>query len=120
MTVKTDSALDLDAFKRGYEEWDLPALLDLYAEDLELVQIGSGNPPDSPKVQHGRGVLEGMLSHCANAGVKVRIDNPTGGEGRATATINCAFPGGREVVATAVMDTRDGKIVREIDIFTTS
>ena len=120
MTVKTDSALDLDAFRRSYEAWDIPALLDLYAEDVEVVSIGSDNPPESPKVRRGRAVMEGMFSHCAGAGVEARITNQTGGEGRATATVNCTFPGGREVQATSVLDVSDGKIVREIDIYTAS
>ena len=35
MTVKTSTSLDLETLRRGYEEWDVDALLDLYADDVE-------------------------------------------------------------------------------------
>lgn len=43
----TATKFDVEAFKRAYEQWDLEALLDLYAEDVELVQIDRDNPPSS-------------------------------------------------------------------------
>jgi ketosteroid isomerase-like protein len=69
MTVKTTDRLDLEAFRRAYEEWDIDALLDLYADDVELVQIDRDHPPTLPRVRHGRDVLRGMFEHCAAAGV---------------------------------------------------
>jgi hypothetical protein len=34
MTVKTGTAFDLDVLRRGYKEWDVEALLALYADEL--------------------------------------------------------------------------------------
>src|SRR5215204_2654126 len=45
MTVKTSTSFDLEAFGRGYEEWDIDALLALYADEVELIQIDRDNPP---------------------------------------------------------------------------
>ena len=36
MTVHTATAFDIEAFKRGYEEWDIEALLGLYSDDVEV------------------------------------------------------------------------------------
>jgi ketosteroid isomerase-like protein len=117
MTVQQSvTTFDLDAFKRAYEEWDIEALLGLYADDVELVQIDRDNPPSSPRVRRGKDVFRGMFEHCAAAGVKATVENAVAGEGRAAATITCEFPGGRRVVANGILEVEDGRIVRERDV----
>jgi ketosteroid isomerase-like protein len=116
MTVGTSASLDLEALKRGYEEWDVDALLGLYADDVELIQIDRDNPPSSPRVRHGRDVFRGMLEHCAAAGVTATVENAVADEGRAAATITCEFPGGRKVVANASFEVERGRIERELDV----
>jgi ketosteroid isomerase-like protein len=116
MTVKTSSSFDLEAFRRAYEQWDVEALLALYADDVELIQVDRDNPPGSPRVRHGKEVFKGMFEHCAAAGVKATVENAVAGEDRAAATVTCEFPGGRRVVANAVLELDDGRIVREHDV----
>ena len=116
MTVKTTAKFDIEAFKRAYEEWDIEALLDLYADDVELVQIDRDNPPSAPRVRHGKNVFRGMFEHCAAAGVKVAVEHAIAGEDRAAATVTCEFPGGRKVLANAMLEIQDGRIVREHDV----
>jgi ketosteroid isomerase-like protein len=116
MTVETTTSLDLATFKRAYEEWDIEALLALYSDDVELIQIDRDNPPSVPRARHGRDVLKGMLEHCAGAGVAATVENTVAGEGRAAATITCVFPGGRKVLANAILELEDGRIVRELDV----
>jgi len=113
MTVKTSTSFDLEAFSRGYDEWDIEALLALYAEEVELIQIDRDNPPSSPRVRHGKELFKGMFEHCAAAGVKATVENAVAEEDRAAATVTCEFPGGRKVVANAMLELRDGRIVRE-------
>jgi ketosteroid isomerase-like protein len=116
MTVKTSTGLDLEALRRGYEEWDIEALLALYAEEVELIQIDRDNPPSSPRVRHGKEVFKGMFEHCAAAGVNATVVNAVAGEDRAAATVTCEFLGGRKVVANAIFELRDGRIVREREV----
>src|SRR6266540_4405492 len=116
MTAKSATKFDLDAYKRAYEEWDIEALLGLYADDVELVQIDRDNPPSSPRVRQGKEVFKGMFEHCAAAGVKATVENTIAGEDRAAATVTCEFPGGRKVMANAILELRDGRIVRERDV----
>lgn len=116
MTVKTATRFDIDAFKRAYEEWDIEVLVGLYADDLELVQIDRDHPPSSPRVLHGRDVLRGMLEHCAAAGVKATVESTVASDERAAATVICEFPGGRKVLANAIMELDDGRVVRERDV----
>jgi ketosteroid isomerase-like protein len=116
MTGKTTTSFDLEAFRRGYEEWDIEALLALYADDVELIQIDRDNPPSSPRVRHGREVFKGMFEHCAAAGVDATVENRVAGEDRAAATVTCEFPGGRRVVANSILELEEGRIVREREV----
>ena len=113
MTVKTTDRLDLEALRRAYEEWDIEALLDFYADDVELVQIDRDHPPSSPRVRHGRDVLRGMFEHCAAAGVTATVEHGVADRNRAAATVTCAFPGGRQVAANTILELESGRIVRE-------
>lgn len=116
MTLKTSAKFDLDGYRRGYEEWDVEALLSLYADAVELTQIDRDNPPSSPRTRHGKEVLRGMFEHCAAAGVKATVENGVAGDGRAAVTVTCEFPGGRKVVANGILELEDGRIVRELDV----
>jgi ketosteroid isomerase-like protein len=116
MTVESSTTIDLETLRRGYEEWDLEALLALYAEDVELIQIDRDNPPTSPRVRHGKDVIRGMFEHCAAAGVRATVENAVAGPHRAAATITCEFPGGRRVIANSIMEIEQGRIVVERDV----
>jgi ketosteroid isomerase-like protein len=116
MTVSTGTSFQVETFKRAYEEWDVETLLDLYADELELIQIDRDNPPSAPRRRHGKDVLRGMLEHCAAAGVVATVENTVAGEDRAAATVACEFPGGGKVVANAIFEIRDGCIVREREV----
>jgi ketosteroid isomerase-like protein len=116
MTVQTGTSLDVEILRRGYEEWDIEGLLELYSDDLELIQIDRDNPPSSPRTRHGKEVLRGMLEHCARAGVRATVENAVADGDRAAATITCEFPGGRKVMANAVLAVEEGRVVRELDV----
>ena len=116
MIVKSPARFDVEAFSRAYEQWDIEALLDLYAEDVELVQIDRDNPPSSPRVRRGKDVFRGMFEHCAAAGVKATVENTVAGPDRAAATVTCEFPGGRKVLANSILEIQDGRITRERDV----
>jgi SnoaL-like domain len=116
MTVETIQSFDVATFKRAYEEWDIEALLALYANELELIQIDRDNPPSAPRTRQGQEVLRGMLEHCAGAGVSATVENTVADQNRAAATITCVFPGGRRVLANAILELEDGRIVRELDV----
>ena len=116
MTVEATTSFSVTTFKRAYEEWDIEALLELYADAVELVQIDRDNPPSAKRIRHGREVLKGMFEHCAGAGVVATVENTVADEQRAAATITCEFPGGRKVLANAILELEDGRIVRELDV----
>ena len=113
MTVKSDTKFDMAEFKRAYEEWDIPALLGFYADDVQLTMISGDNPPSSPRVSHGKEVFEGMFTHCKSTGVNATVENGIADSHRAAVTVTCEFPGGRQVVGNSILELSDGKIVNE-------
>jgi hypothetical protein len=116
MTVKTTAKFDADAFKRAFEEWDSHTLLGFYADDIELVEINSENPPRSPRVRHGKEVISGIFEGGAAVGVKGTMENGIADEHRAAVTFTCEFPDGRKVMANAILELQDGLIVRHMEV----
>jgi ketosteroid isomerase-like protein len=116
MPVETTTSFDVATLKRAYEEWDIEALLDLYADDFELIQVDRDNPPSAPRARQGKDLLKGMLEHCAGAGVKATVEHVVADDRRAAATITCEFPGGRKVLANAIFEVENGRVVRELDV----
>jgi len=57
-----------------------------------------------------------MLEHCAGAGVVATVENTIGDKSRDAATITCEFPGGRRVLANAILELEEGRIVRELGV----
>ena len=113
MTVTTGTAFDLDTLERGFHEWDVEALLSLYDDAVEQIQIDRDNPPGAPRVRRGKDVYRGMFEHCAAAGVKATVEHAVVAGDRGAATVTCEFPGGRKVVANTMLEIRGGRIVRE-------
>jgi ketosteroid isomerase-like protein len=105
MTVKTSAAFDLESFRRGYEHWDVDALLALYADEVELIQIDRDNPPSSPRTRHGKEVFRGMFEHCAAAGVKAT-------EVEVTATQKLVLNGAQIEITSSGPMTLSGKPIK--------
>ena len=116
MSVRSTTGFDVDEFARAYAQWDIDALLDLYADEFELVQIDRDNPPSAPRVRQGMEVRGGWRAPGAAAGVRAPVANPGAGGAPAAATITCEFPGGRKVLANGILEIHNGRIVREHDV----
>jgi hypothetical protein len=116
VTTKTDTRFDVAAFARGLEQLDVDAVLELYADDVEQIEMDDKTPPSSPRVRQGKETIGQMLRACAEHGIVLRANNLVPGQERAALTIACEFPNGRKVVANSILELRDGKIARQIDV----
>ena len=116
MSTQTATSFDLGAYIRGFAAWDADIVLAMYADDVELIQIDRDNPPSSPRVSHGKDTLRGIMTYGASAGVKITAESAVAGPERAAATFTCTFPDGRSVVANAILDLRDGRVVRHHEV----
>ena len=116
MSANTMTSFDLDAYTRGFEAWDAETVLAMYADDIALIQIDRDHPPSTPRVSHGKEMLQGIMQYGASAGVKITVESAVAGSERAAATFTCTFPDGRNVVANAILDLQDGRIVRHHEV----
>src|SRR5437870_366735 len=83
--------------------------IEFYSSELEHVEIDARAPPGSPRTSD-REHIGNALRGAAQAGIKLRLENPVVGGDRAAGTITCEFPDGRRLVSNTIYDLRDGKI----------
>jgi ketosteroid isomerase-like protein len=114
--MKTTTPFDAAEYVRGYEQWDVPALLALYDDDVELIRINHDHGPSEPKVTHGIDVLRGMFEFGASHGVTAAVENVVASDDRTAATVTCTLPDGRKIVANTILELENGRIVREYEI----
>ena len=114
--MKTTTPFDVAEYVRGYEQWDVQALLSLYDDDVELIQISHDHQPSEPKVTHGVDVLRGMFEFGATNDVTAIVENVVASDDRVAATVTCVLPNGRKIIANTILELRDGLIVREYEV----
>ena len=115
MAADTKTKFDIEAFKRAFEQWDIDAMRELYADDLEQIEMDHVTPPSAPR-RRTKSDIEGMFERAPKNGVKMRVENLVAGEDLAACTITCELPSGKTVVANSILDIRDGQIVRQFDV----
>ena len=107
--------LDIDALKQAFEATDVDKVLQFYSADLEHVEIDAGAPPKSPRTSDFEH-LGNALRGAAQAGIKLRMENPIAAADHAACTITCEFPDGRQLVSNTIYTVESGKIVRQFDV----
>ena len=107
---------DAEAYARGFDDWDIPALLAYYADDVELTMVTPDNPPGRPLTHRGKEPLRMMWGHAVSAGAKVSIRKAVVGDEAAAFTFDCEFPGNHVVVSNVLVDIADGLIVRQHEV----
>jgi SnoaL-like domain len=115
MSAQTQTRFDFDLLKRSFESWDLEPLLALYDDDVEQIEMDEVTPPAAPRVR-SKDELRQIFQNGCNAGVRIIVENPVIGDDRVACTFSCWFDDSRRVVANSIIDIRDGRIVRQLDV----
>jgi hypothetical protein len=106
---------DLDTFKRGYEEWDIDALLALYAKLSS--SRSTATTRRALRASDREGDVQGhVLNTAPGPGSRRAWRIWSQAPERVAATVTCEFPGGRKVVANGIVALEDGRIVRELQV----
>jgi hypothetical protein len=120
MTTSTTTAFDFAAYRRALERFDVEALSEWLADDVERTEIDSRTPPASPHVLRGRDAIKAMAEEVSSHGLTVKVSDEVIGERRIAYTTECRYPDGKGVVAMATIDLDDdGRIarMREVQAF---
>jgi SnoaL-like domain len=115
MSAQTQTRFDIGLLKQSFETWDLETLRELYADDLEQVEMDEVTPPANPRTRTKEELLT-IFTRASGAGVKITVDSGIVDGDRAACTFTCHFDNGRCVVANSILDLRDGQIVRQFDV----
>jgi hypothetical protein len=118
MTVqnKPASSLDFEVLRRAYEERDPELAISLYADNAEVRIIDHTNPPSSPFVLHGKEQIAEYLRDGLGREMTHCVQNEVIGENRVAFNVECQYPDGNRVLCAAVLDLRDGKILRDVSV----
>jgi ketosteroid isomerase-like protein len=114
MSSNTTTAFDAETLRRGIEERDTEALLSLYAEDAEMQVVDPTAPPSSPRIMRGREEIGEYLVDLCSRDMTHKVERLVLGEDGAAFTQACRYPDGSRVLCVAVLDLRDGRIVRQV------
>ena len=109
-------ALDFEVLRRAMEERDAETLVDLYADDAEVLTINRNSTPSSPQVLRGKEEIGEALRDVYSREMTHSIENEVVGEDRIAFQEACEYPDGTRVLGAGTLELRDGKIVRQVSV----
>jgi len=107
---------DFTALRRALEAGDAAALATLYAEDAELTIIDRNRPPSAPLRLLGRPAIEGFWRDACRREVTHAVGGEVFGPDRVAFVERCAYRDGGQVMASVMLDLRDGRIARQLTV----
>ena len=110
------AAFDFDSFRAALEARDVARWLPFYADDAEWLEYRHGNPPRAPDVTRGRAAIGRYIEEIAASRIALAISNEVLGEHRAAFTITVLRADGRRIIENVIVDHRDGRIVRQLEV----
>jgi len=110
------AGFDFPAFRSALEARDVARWLPFYADDAEWREYRHTNPPRSPNVMRGHAAIGRFLEGIAGSELELAISNEVLGNGRTAFTITVTRAGGRRIIENVILDHRDGRIVRQLEV----
>jgi ketosteroid isomerase-like protein len=105
---------DFEAFRAAVEGRDADRWLAFYADGAEWVEYR--HRASSPRVHRDREDIARYLDYVRRTDAELAISNEVVGEERAAFTLTATRPGGGLIVENAIVELRDGKIVRQHEV----
>lgn len=114
--MQKTTGIDFEALRRAIEESDAEALIDLYADDVEVKIVNKNTPPSMPSLFHGKESIAEFLRDVCGRDIKHRVEDEVMGEDRIAFNESCEYPDGAKVLGATTLEVRDGKIVRQTSV----
>ena len=111
---------DLATLKRGHRQRDAELLLDLYADDAEVVVVDDDHPPSHPLVLEGRDRIGEYLRQLCQDEIVLEVGDEVVSDERVALHVAFWYPDGRQALSSEVLDLdEDGYIRRETIVLAT-
>lgn len=115
--ASTTTGFDRAALRRGLEQNDLEALLGLYADDAEVVEVSKSSPPSSPAVLRGKEEIRKHFTDVCGREMTHKLERIVVDGSNASFTEACRYPDGTAVLCTAMLDLdSEGRITRQLAV----
>jgi hypothetical protein len=112
----TDTAFDLNAFKRAIEERDASAQLAAYADDAEVTLLDRNSQPRAPRVLRGRAEIQAWIEDVCGRDMTHRLQLTVQDDRGVAYTEACSYPDGTGVVCAAVLEIENGLVTRQVGV----
>lgn len=112
MTTLTH-AISVADLKRAIEGRDAKTLTAFYADDAVLRIIDRDNPPSRPRELKGKAAIAAYYDDVCGRAMSHRIEAGVTDGKELAFTQACAYPDGTKVFCSAMLELRDGKIIRQ-------
>ncbi|GGK58946.1 nuclear transport factor 2 family protein [Streptomyces flaveus] len=102
---------DTETLRRAIEGQNAEALLALYDDNAELRVVDRNTQPSHPKVMHGRDQISEMLNDVYSRDMTHKVEQCVVQGDHLAYTESCQYPDGVKVLASSMVELRNGKIV---------
>jgi SnoaL-like domain len=109
-TLDTVSVSDL---KRAIEGRDAKALAGFYDDNALLRIIDRDNPPSKPRELQGKAAITAYYDDVCGRAMSHRIESGVTDGKELAFTQACTYPEGTKVFCAAMLELKDGKIIRQ-------
>ncbi len=110
------NAFDLAGYRDASVALDAERWLSYYAADAQWSEYRHANPPRSPHVMRGHREIGEFLSAVTNEPLTLSFDNEVLDQRRAAFTLTVTLGDGRRIIENVIIEHREGKIVKQIDV----
>jgi ketosteroid isomerase-like protein len=107
-----ESAFDLHDARELVAAGDAAAFGAMLHDDVVWSVIDQRTPPGAPAVLHGRADVVAMIQDALGRGIVTDITDGFTAGGRGALQLTCTYPTGEQVVENALVEIRDGRIIR--------
>jgi ketosteroid isomerase-like protein len=107
-----ETTFDIHDLREFVAAGDVEAFGALLADDVEWRLIDQRTPPAAPAVRRGRDEVVAMVRGAVEHGIASHVTDGFVAADRGAIQITCTYPTGEQVVEHALVEIRDGRIVR--------
>ncbi|TWV45613.1 nuclear transport factor 2 family protein [Streptomyces misionensis] len=117
-TMQSMPAFDVEALRRGIEERDVATMRGLYAENAQMTVVDRRDQPSHPHQISGASAIGEFLEELCSRDMEHRLEQVVvSADGSHAAYLErCRYPDDTTVLATSMLDLRDGRITAQTSL----
>jgi ketosteroid isomerase-like protein len=115
-SVHRSGAVDTEAVRAALETSDAQAIIDLFADDAELLVLDHLHPPSRPQVLRGKAAIAAYWHDVCGRRMTHTVERIVHDGTTLAYSEACRYPDGTRVQCLAFLDLVNGKIARQMGV----